>query len=137
MRKLPLHDAQINYMGFNPIRSQIEILLHRGNEIGQYFLVNIRLMGVKEIKAIDGKDFDALFEDGGGIYEASIETKGDVEVLDISGPEYWQLIITADKIYYEERLVTDMEVETQMAKSIRIGQSQPFIDFSDESKESK
>lgn len=134
MNELPLHDAQIIYMGFNPILSEMEILLHRCNESGQYFLVNIRICGVKSIEAIDGKDLNDLFDSGGGVYEASIETKADIEVLDISGPEYWQLVITADKIHYEERPVKEKEIDDQLSKSISIGLLQPLIAFFDKSK---
>lgn len=117
MNSLPLHDAQIILMCFNPVLSEVDILLHRCNSNEQYFVVKIRIRGVKSIETIDGKDINDMFVDGGGVYTASIDTFSDFELFDLSGPDYWRLKIKADKIDYEELEVTEKEIDKLLDQS--------------------
>jgi len=120
MKELPLHDAQIIHILFSPVLDAIEYVLHRCDEEGQYYLVTLKIIGTKSIDSIDGKDFQNLFDSGGGVYDAKIDYNDDIEVLDISGPEYWRTIITASKIEYNEQPVTESKINEILNNNIGI-----------------
>lgn len=118
MQELPLHDAQIKYIGFDPILSKLQFVIHRGDKNEKYFIVKIQCIDVIKILTLDGTDFNAILEDGGGIYEATISTFDDHEELVMSGPEYWQMTIQAKRILYSEKPILKDNLEAFMDENL-------------------
>lgn len=118
MKELPLHDAQIKYLGFDLILNKIQIVLHRGDDQGNCFIVKILCKNIIKIRTIDENDLDALYENSGMVYEASINSIEEDKEIIINGPDYWQLAIKAKEILYSEYSITEDEDEVFMDKNM-------------------
>lgn len=112
--ELPLHDTELLYFISNPYGEFLQFVIAR-NDGKHKILARILAVGIKDIKTMGAEDLAVLHVSYGDVDYAYIEEENDLSILTIGGIDNyftfdqinWEFTITAEKIFYEEKIIKD------------------------------
>jgi hypothetical protein len=120
MKSLKMHDSQIIYLLYSFIKGRINMVLHKGDLSGKYYLCSLIINGIEKINETDCESLNDLIENNAVIYDIQIQEADNKVVIEFTGPIFWKFTIEAETFQYSEKEVTEKELDAFLDKDFSV-----------------